>query len=275
MVKQQSEGDMQCNAWYWGCARSNLPPGCLWRLWQSASILTELFRPDGNSFCGWISCSLSELVKLLRLSPIVIIISWNIVSGSLVVNPTVLAFLLSSCSFSIAVLESSTYYLATSVSLNIILHQLYFLFVAKDICFSSSLYSMLLFELQASQCLKRSYSFCFQAVLPYIHMNISFCGMLCRHAIFAHWKRQTLLFWSINHCCCTWLYCEARSWMLEDMNNMKESCVFNVNVYPFGELEQSIVCDWTITNIGRVMLTVQHRLVFGVCFRWDAWDFAR
>ena len=55
--------------------------------------------------------------------------------------------------------------------------------------------------------------------------------------------------------------------MLEDMNNMKESCVFNVNVYPFGELEQSIVCDWTITNIGRVMLTVQHRLVFGVCFR--------
>jgi len=42
---------MQRAAWYWGRARSNPPPGCLWRLWRSASTLTEPFRLDGNIFC--------------------------------------------------------------------------------------------------------------------------------------------------------------------------------------------------------------------------------
>ena len=46
---------MQRDAWYWGRARSNPPPGCLWRLWRSASTLTEPFRPDGNIFC-WCHC---------------------------------------------------------------------------------------------------------------------------------------------------------------------------------------------------------------------------
>ena len=51
--KRQSEGDMQCDAQYWRWVRSNPPPGCLWRLWQSVSTLTQLFRPDGNVFCWW------------------------------------------------------------------------------------------------------------------------------------------------------------------------------------------------------------------------------
>jgi hypothetical protein len=44
---------MQRDAWYWRRAWSNPPPGCLWRLWRSASTLTEPFRPDGNVFCWW------------------------------------------------------------------------------------------------------------------------------------------------------------------------------------------------------------------------------
>jgi hypothetical protein len=50
-MNQRSEGDMQRDAWYWGRTLSNPPPGCLWRLWRSASTLTERFRPDGNIFC--------------------------------------------------------------------------------------------------------------------------------------------------------------------------------------------------------------------------------
>ena len=42
---------MQLDPWYWRRARSNPPPGCLWRLWQSAFTLTQPVRPDGNVFC--------------------------------------------------------------------------------------------------------------------------------------------------------------------------------------------------------------------------------
>jgi len=42
---------MQRDALYWRRARSNPPPGCLWRLWRSASTLTQPFRPDGNVLC--------------------------------------------------------------------------------------------------------------------------------------------------------------------------------------------------------------------------------
>ena len=45
-VKQRSEGDMQRDAWYWGQARSNPPPECLWRLWRSHSAQTEIFFTD-------------------------------------------------------------------------------------------------------------------------------------------------------------------------------------------------------------------------------------
>ena len=37
--------------WYWRRAQSHPPPGCLWRLWRSASTLTEPFRLDGNVLC--------------------------------------------------------------------------------------------------------------------------------------------------------------------------------------------------------------------------------
>jgi len=44
------------DAWTWHRPRSNPPPGCLWGLWQSASTLTEPFRPDRNVFCWWKIC---------------------------------------------------------------------------------------------------------------------------------------------------------------------------------------------------------------------------
>jgi len=44
MADWRSEGDMLRDAWYWRRARSNPPPGCLCRLWRSASTLTEPIR---------------------------------------------------------------------------------------------------------------------------------------------------------------------------------------------------------------------------------------
>jgi len=52
--KRRSEGDIQLDAWYWRRARSNPPPECHWRLWRSASTLTQPVRPDGNVFC-WLA----------------------------------------------------------------------------------------------------------------------------------------------------------------------------------------------------------------------------
>jgi len=51
MVKWRSEGDMQCDVWYWHRVRSNPPLGCLWRHWRSTSTLMQRFCPGGNVFC--------------------------------------------------------------------------------------------------------------------------------------------------------------------------------------------------------------------------------
>jgi len=55
MANLRLEGDMQRDASYWRWALSSLPPGCLWRLWESASTLTEHYRPDGHvsGWCHW------------------------------------------------------------------------------------------------------------------------------------------------------------------------------------------------------------------------------
>ena len=53
LVKRRVVGNMQRDAWYWCQVRNNPPLGCLWRLWQSASTLTEPFHPDRNIFCWW------------------------------------------------------------------------------------------------------------------------------------------------------------------------------------------------------------------------------
>ena len=60
----------------------------------------------------------SELARSLRLSPKAFNNSSHVVSGLVVINPTFSAFLISSCSYFIAVSESSTRFLATAVSLS-------------------------------------------------------------------------------------------------------------------------------------------------------------
>jgi len=61
---------------------------------------------------------LSKLARLLRLTLITTTISWNIVSGSLVMIPAFSAFLISSCFWLIAVSTSWTRFPATAVSLS-------------------------------------------------------------------------------------------------------------------------------------------------------------
>jgi len=53
MVQPQSEGNIECHLLNWCHVRSNLPLCYLWRRSQCASILTEPFCKDGNSFCWW------------------------------------------------------------------------------------------------------------------------------------------------------------------------------------------------------------------------------
>jgi hypothetical protein len=50
-VTKWSEGEMPPNTLHWSRAWSNPQLEFLWRLWQSATTLTEPFRPDGDIFC--------------------------------------------------------------------------------------------------------------------------------------------------------------------------------------------------------------------------------
>jgi len=59
-----------------------------------------------------------DLARSVRLSPRATITSWNVFSSSVVVNCTLSAFLVSSCSCCFAVSASSTRFLATAVSLS-------------------------------------------------------------------------------------------------------------------------------------------------------------
>jgi hypothetical protein len=58
----------------------------------------------------------------------------------------------------------------SGVSLNIILNPFLFLFIAKEVRFSSFLRRKLLFESQAAQCPKGSDSFCLQTALAFIRL---------------------------------------------------------------------------------------------------------
>jgi len=60
---------MHHDACYSCWARSIPPPGCLWRLWMSASTLMQPFRLDGNVFC-WclVTSSLFLYISLTTFS---------------------------------------------------------------------------------------------------------------------------------------------------------------------------------------------------------------
>jgi len=50
---------MQHEVLYWRRAQSNLPPGCIWRLWQNTSTPTEPFHPNGIFFADVIDIPIS------------------------------------------------------------------------------------------------------------------------------------------------------------------------------------------------------------------------
>jgi len=54
--------------------------------------------------------------------------------------------------------------------------------------------------------------------------------------------------------------------MLDDMDHMEARWVFHVKVGMFDQLEQSKICILTIITLGLLMPTIQHELVFSVCF---------
>jgi hypothetical protein len=70
MVTMQWVSDMQRDAWYYRQAQSKSPPGCLWRLWPTASTLTEPFSPDGNLFCCCDPDCVGRAICLIHLDDI-------------------------------------------------------------------------------------------------------------------------------------------------------------------------------------------------------------
>ena len=50
------------------------------------------------------------------------------------------------------------------------------------------------------------------------------------------------------------------------MDHMDASCIFYAIVGVFEQVEQSKICVLTVTALGIVMLTVQHDIIFSICF---------
>jgi len=55
--------------------------------------------------------------------------------------------------------------------------------------------------------------------------------------------------------------------MLQDVDNMEVSCIFDVEIGMFDQFKQSYVyIQVLVTNIGIVMLTAQHDTIFTMSF---------
>jgi len=68
MVKQQSEGDVQCNPLCRGRAQSNLPPWWLWRLWQSAYPSRAPIHLNGFLF-SWCTANTEYCIHRILNNP--------------------------------------------------------------------------------------------------------------------------------------------------------------------------------------------------------------
>ena len=93
----------------------------------------------------------------------------------------------------------------SGLSLHVILDLFLFLFVIQKVHFLSSLCRKLFFGSQTMQCTYGSDSFSFQAVLAFIHLMTSPCGLIGQFAIPTSWKWWKVLFRSIDHCSLTML----------------------------------------------------------------------
>jgi len=63
--------------------------------------------------------------------------------------------------------------------------------------------------------------------------------------------------------------------MLQHMDHMEASCVFDDEVGPLHQLEYSKIYGLPVTELGIAMLTVHHFMMFSVCSMNDPGDFVR
>jgi len=63
--------------------------------------------------------------------------------------------------------------------------------------------------------------------------------------------------------------------MLQDMDDMEVSCIFDIMFCIFIQLEQSKICIMTVTKMGIVKQTVQHDMMVSVSFILYPRDFLR
>jgi len=94
---------------------------------------------------------------------------------------------------------------------------------------------------------------------------------VCRLAVAAYRKWRQVVFWSSNHSSLCWL-CWLPCWMLQDMDNIKPTCVFYVKVSTFTHLEQCKTTIVTVNQWGVVTLNVRHELILSVSFMYYPGD---
>jgi len=63
--------------------------------------------------------------------------------------------------------------------------------------------------------------------------------------------------------------------MLQDLDNMKASCIFYGKVGTFTRLEQSKISLFTFNKMGMVRLTVRHNCIVSVSFMCYPGDYLR
>jgi len=148
-------------------------------------------------------CPSSELARSLRLPPLAFNISWNIVSGILVVVPALSAVVISSGSCINALSASRTGFPSTAVSLPTYSSIHFSLSLLNKQCVSrlSSAESFLLdrklrnpSRSEAAQSSQRWDLLCLQASRALIRSMTLWCRVLCRFAIFACQKWRKVLF---------------------------------------------------------------------------------
>jgi len=153
-------------------------------------------------------------------------------------------------------------------SVNIILNQFFVHVIVKDARSLWSFCCRLLVGSQAAQCPMGSYCLCLHVALAFIRLMTLLCGPLYRFAISACWKWWKVLFRSIDYWSLGWLCCLAECWMLQDMDNIEASCVFDIKVSMFTHLERSKTSLWTVNKSEIVTLTIQHNLLVSISFMY-------
>jgi len=134
-------------------------------------------------------------------------------------------------------------------------------FLAKYTSFSSFLCCKLLYRSYTVQCFYSLDTVSSQARCVFIRNKISLCVAVSGCPIFVLQQWWKLFFPSIDHSIFSGIYCCMRCWMLQDMDHMEASCLFNVEVGIYDQIEQSQISVSTVTTLGIEMQTVEHDMI--------------